>query len=105
MSTYKNPILYADYSDPDVARVGEDYYMVSSSFTYIPCLLYTSGIFKDIGQRLNHLVYRGGLMGIFHGLEIQGLQGIEQKMGINLQLQSKEENYPTYILIVTTGSG
>lgn len=36
MSTYKNPILYADYSDPDVARVGEDYYMVSSSFTYIP---------------------------------------------------------------------
>ena len=36
MSTYKNPILYADYSDPDVVRVGEDYYMVSSSFTYIP---------------------------------------------------------------------
>ena len=36
MSTYKNPILYADYSDPDVARVGEDYYMVSSSFAYIP---------------------------------------------------------------------
>ena len=36
MRTYKNPILYADYSDPDVVRVGEDYYMVSSSFTYIP---------------------------------------------------------------------
>ncbi len=34
--TYKNPILYADYSDPDVIRVGEDYYMVSSSFTYVP---------------------------------------------------------------------
>lgn len=36
MNTYKNPILYADYSDPDVIRVGEDYYMVSSSFTYLP---------------------------------------------------------------------
>lgn len=36
MGTYKNPILYADYSDPDVIRVGEDYYMVSSSFTYLP---------------------------------------------------------------------
>lgn len=36
METYKNPILYADYSDPDVIRVGEDYYMVASSFTYIP---------------------------------------------------------------------
>lgn len=33
---YKNPILYADYSDPDVIRVGEDYYMISSSFTYLP---------------------------------------------------------------------
>ncbi len=33
---YQNPILYADYSDPDVIRVGADYYMVSSSFTYFP---------------------------------------------------------------------
>ena len=29
---YKNPILYADYSDPDACRVGEDYFMISSSF-------------------------------------------------------------------------
>lgn len=36
MQTYKNPVLYADYSDPDVIRVGEDYYMVASSFTYLP---------------------------------------------------------------------
>ena len=36
MQTYKNPVLYADYSDPDVIRVGEDYYMVASSFTYFP---------------------------------------------------------------------
>lgn len=34
--TYQNPILYADYSDPDAIRVGEDYYMVASSFTYLP---------------------------------------------------------------------
>lgn len=33
---YRNPVLYADYSDPDVIRVGEDYYMVASSFTYFP---------------------------------------------------------------------
>lgn len=33
---YRNPILFTDYSDPDVIRVGEDYYMISSSFTYIP---------------------------------------------------------------------
>ncbi|HOK96094.1 MAG TPA: glycoside hydrolase 43 family protein [Anaerohalosphaeraceae bacterium] len=36
--TYKNPILYADYSDPDVIRVGDDYYMTASSFTCFPGL-------------------------------------------------------------------
>lgn len=36
--TYKNPILYADYSDPDACRVGNDYYMTSSSFNCLPGL-------------------------------------------------------------------
>ncbi|KAA5827989.1 glycosyl hydrolase 43 family protein [Algibacter amylolyticus] len=36
--TYNNPILYSDYSDPDVARVGDDYYMTSSSFNSAPGL-------------------------------------------------------------------
>lgn len=36
LGMYYNPILYADYSDPDVIRVEDDYYMVASSFTYFP---------------------------------------------------------------------
>lgn len=36
--TYKNPVLYADYSDPDVIRVGEDYYLTSSSIGCLPGL-------------------------------------------------------------------
>ena len=36
--TYKNPILNADYSDPDACRVGDDYYMTSSSFNCLPGL-------------------------------------------------------------------
>lgn len=36
--TYRNPVLAADYSDPDVTRVGEDFYLVSSSFTNVPGL-------------------------------------------------------------------
>lgn len=36
--TYKNPILYADYSDPDACRVGDDFYMTASSFNCIPGL-------------------------------------------------------------------
>lgn len=33
---YKNPVLFADYSDPDVVRVNDDYYMVASSFNCMP---------------------------------------------------------------------
>ncbi|WP_319226930.1 glycoside hydrolase 43 family protein [Draconibacterium orientale] len=36
--TYKNPIIHADYSDPDVVRVGDDYYMTASSFNCVPGL-------------------------------------------------------------------
>jgi len=36
--TYKNPVLNADYSDPDAIRVGDDYYMIASSFDGIPGL-------------------------------------------------------------------
>jgi beta-xylosidase len=33
--TYKNPILPADYSDPDVIRVGDDFYLVASEFHFV----------------------------------------------------------------------
>ena len=36
--TYKNPIIFADYSDPDVIRVGDDFYMTASSFNAVPAL-------------------------------------------------------------------
>ena len=36
--TYRNPIIYADYSDPDVVRVGDDFYLVASSFNCTPGL-------------------------------------------------------------------
>ena len=36
--TYKNPIINGDYSDPDVIRVGSDYYMVTSTFHLSPGL-------------------------------------------------------------------
>jgi beta-xylosidase len=33
---YRNPVLPADYSDPDVIRVGDTYYLVASSFHFSP---------------------------------------------------------------------
>jgi beta-xylosidase len=36
--TYKNPVIHADYSDPDAVRVGDDFYMTASSFNASPGL-------------------------------------------------------------------
>lgn len=36
MKTFRNPILPGFYPDPSICRVGEDYYMVTSSFEYYP---------------------------------------------------------------------
>jgi beta-xylosidase len=36
--TYENPVLAGDYSDPDVVRVGDDFYLTASSFTNAPGL-------------------------------------------------------------------
>jgi beta-xylosidase len=36
--TYANPVLNADYSDPDVLRVGDDFYLTASSFNHVPGL-------------------------------------------------------------------
>lgn len=38
MKTYTNPVIRGDWSDPGVARVGEDYYSVRSSFGWQPGL-------------------------------------------------------------------
>lgn len=33
---YNNPILFADYSDPDVIRDGLNYYLIASTFHFVP---------------------------------------------------------------------
>jgi beta-xylosidase len=35
-AVYHNPILFADYSDPDVIRDGANYYLVASTFHFVP---------------------------------------------------------------------
>ena len=36
MHTYENPIIPGFYPDPSICRVGEDYYLVNSSFEFFP---------------------------------------------------------------------
>lgn len=33
---YQNPVIRGFYPDPSICRVGEDYYLVTSSFEYFP---------------------------------------------------------------------
>ena len=34
--TFTNPIMWGDWPDPDIIRVGDDFYMVSTSMHYVP---------------------------------------------------------------------
>ncbi|MFZ6756323.1 glycoside hydrolase 43 family protein [Undibacterium sp. Ji50W] len=75
--TYTNPPLYADYPDPDIIRVGEDFYFVSTTFANSPglTLLHSKDLVNwefasHIVSKLNGMeqydlkngnAYRGGL--------------------------------------------
>jgi beta-xylosidase len=61
---YRNPIIHADYSDPDVIRHGNDFYMTASSFNCTPglpilhsCDLVNWQLINHAVQNLPHLRY------------------------------------------------
>lgn len=61
---YKNPVLHADYSDPDILCIGDDIYMVASSFNHIPGLpvlhskdLVNWTIINHVVPRINFAAY------------------------------------------------
>jgi beta-xylosidase len=68
---YRNPILHADYSDPDAIRVGDNYYMTSSSFNHVPGLplLHSRDLvhWKLIGHALPRLVPEEHFRTVRHG--------------------------------------
>lgn len=70
-SIYQNPILHADYSDPDAIRVGDDFYMIASSFNCVPGLPILHS--KDLvhwtirGYALKSLSYAAGFDKPQHG--------------------------------------
>jgi hypothetical protein len=44
--TFKNPILKADYSDPDVIRHGDDFYLIASDFHFVGMQVLRAGFGK-----------------------------------------------------------
>ncbi len=56
--TYRNPILPADYSDPDVIRVGKDFYLVASEFHFMGIqVLHSRDLvnWRIVGRVFDHL--------------------------------------------------
>ena len=69
---YRNPVLRGCHPDPSILRVGEDYYMVNSSFVFFPGLpVYHS---RDLvhWREISHAV---------HNLEASGLAGLPGGFG------------------------
>lgn len=68
---FTNPIIHADYSDPDAIRVGDDYYMTASSFNQVPGLpiLHSKDLvhWELIGHALKRLVPEEHFRKVQHG--------------------------------------
>ena len=45
---FKNPILSGFYPDPSICRVGEDYYLINSSFIFFPGIPIYFGSFTSL---------------------------------------------------------
>jgi len=57
--TYKNPVLKADYSDPDILRHGDDFYLIASDFSFVGMqILHSKDLvnWSVIGQIFDKLV-------------------------------------------------
>lgn len=70
---YRNPILAGFYPDPDICRVGDDYYIVNSSFAYFPGIpvfhsrdLVNWTQIGNVVDRARQLDYRG--LGVSRGI-------------------------------------
>ena len=68
--TYANPPLNADYPDPDVIRVGEDFYFITTTFANVPGLRILQS--KDLvnWEIVSHVLPR--LQGAKMSLEVTG---------------------------------
>ena len=64
---YKNPIIKGMHPDPSICRVGEDYYLVNSSFEYFPGIpIFHS---KDLihWEQIGHCITRNSQLKLVKG--------------------------------------
>jgi xylan 1,4-beta-xylosidase len=56
--TYRNPVIPGFYSDPSVVRVGEDYYLVTSTFEYFPGIPVFHSRDLVNWEQIGHVIHR-----------------------------------------------
>ncbi|MBO0920068.1 family 43 glycosylhydrolase [Cellulomonas sp. zg-ZUI222] len=71
MSTVSNPILPGCYPDPSICRVGDDYYLVTSTFEYLPGLPVLHSRDLVSWEQIGHVVDRPGQLD-FTGIASSG---------------------------------
>lgn len=62
MTTVQNPVLPGTYPDPTVCRVGDDYYLVTSTFEYLPGLPVFHSRDLVRWEQVGHVVDRPGML-------------------------------------------
>jgi len=71
VESYRNPVLRGMHPDPSIVRVGEDYYMVHSSFLFFPCIPISHSRdlihWKTIGYAVTDEVWAKEYMGDLEG--------------------------------------
>src|SRR5688500_10480163 len=67
--TYSTPVVNADYSDADAMRVGDDFYMIASSFAQVPGLHILHS--KDLvnWKLIGHALQRQGPLEVFNKVQ------------------------------------
>ncbi len=58
--TYRNPVIPGFYPDPSVCRVGEDYYLVNSTFEYFPGVPVFHSNDLVNWKQIGHCIHREG---------------------------------------------
>jgi len=71
--TYRNPVVKGFFPDPSVIRVGEDYYMVNSTFQYFPAIVISHSRDLVHWEIIGHAITKN---------EYLDLTGIEDSHGI-----------------------
>ncbi len=71
MLEYRNPVLTGMYPDPSVCRVGEDYYLVTSTFEYLPGIPVFHSRDLVHWEQIGHAIHRPEQLSL-HGVKTRG---------------------------------